>query len=88
MIDVSKPPKQPRWRLIRGLCADGAIYRRANRSGYRGYEGKVRGGLITHKLINIPRSDGTEQAVTQVLITPKGVARLAELFSPQLLMAV
>jgi hypothetical protein len=31
-----------------------------------------------HKITTVERSDGTEKAVEQVLVTPKGLARLAE----------
>jgi len=38
---------------------------------------RIQSGLLEHKLTTIYRDDGTEKTATQVRITPKGLARLA-----------
>jgi phage antirepressor YoqD-like protein len=53
------------------------IYRRAGGKGWIGYQDKIQQGLITHKVTTVSLSDGTERIAEQVLVTPKGVAKLA-----------
>lgn len=38
-------------------------------------------GLLEHKTTLVVTSDGSERSVTQVRVTPKGMAKLAELLS-------
>lgn len=68
---------QPK-RLFEWLKANGWIYRRPGGSGWLGYQTKVQSGLLEHKVTTVERSDGSEKMVEQVLITPKGLARLSE----------
>ena len=53
------------------------IYRRVGGSGWVGYQSRIQVGYLTHKVTTIERSDGTEKAIEQVLVTPKGLAKLA-----------
>lgn len=53
------------------------IYRRSGGKGWIGYQDKIQQGLITHKVTTVSLSDGTERIAEQVLVTPKGVAKLA-----------
>lgn len=72
---------RPKW-LFSFLRSHGWIYRRPN-SGYDiAYQSKLAMGLLEHKTTTIYRSDGTEQISTQVRVTPKGLARLAQEFPP------
>jgi Rha family phage regulatory protein len=68
--------------LFAYLHAHGWIYRRAGGSGYLGYQAKVSSGLLEHKVTTILRADGTEKIVEQVLVTAKGLTKLAALLRP------
>jgi phage anti-repressor protein/phage antirepressor YoqD-like protein len=59
------------------------IYRRAGGKSWLGYQDKVQQGLLEHKVTTVKRDDGTEKVLEQVLITPKGLARLANVFSAE-----
>lgn len=55
------------------------IYKRAGSSAWLAYQDKIQQGVLEHKVTTVSRSDGTEKVVEQVLVTPKGLAKLAEL---------
>jgi hypothetical protein len=44
-----------------------------------GYQTRVQASLLTHKASTVFRLDGSEKIVEQVLVTPEGLTRLAEL---------
>lgn len=54
------------------------IYKRPGGAAWLAYQDKIRSGVLEHKVTTVSRSDGTEKVVEQVLITPKGLAKLAE----------
>lgn len=56
------------------------IYRRAGCAHFVAYQQRLQAGLLMHKVTTLTRSDGTEKVVERVLVTAKGLARLAELF--------
>lgn len=62
----------------------GWIYKRAGGSAYLGYQTRVAAGLLDHKVTTVLRADGSEKVVEQVLVTPKGLAKLATLIKPAL----
>ena len=64
--------------LFDWLKAHHWIYRRAGGKGYIGYQAKITTGLVEHKVTTVTRHDGPDKIVEQVLITPKGLAKLAE----------
>lgn len=68
--------------LFAYLISHGWIYRRPGASGYLGYASKIVTGLLEHKVTTVLRADGTEKVVEQVLVTPKGLTRLATLLPP------
>ncbi len=68
--------------LFTFLQAHGWIYRRNGGSGYLGYQSKVTTGLLEHKVTTVLRSDGSEKIVEQVLVTAKGLTKLAALLRP------
>lgn len=68
--------------LFAYLQAHHWIYRRPGSQGYLGYQAKVTTGLIEHKVTTVLRADGSEKIVEQVLITAKGLTKLAALISP------
>ena len=57
------------------------IYRRAGGTGWVAYQPRLQSGLLEHKVTTVERTDGSEKIVEQVRVTPKGLARLAELLS-------
>lgn len=68
--------------LFKFLRNHGWIYRRPNTSHDVAYQSKLAAGLLEHKTTTVTRSDGSEKTVTQVRVTPKGLARLAEELQP------
>lgn len=54
------------------------IYRRAGSSKHIGYQSRVQAGYLDHKVTTVSRTDGTEKTVEQVLVTTKGLAKLAK----------
>jgi len=57
------------------------IYRRTGGANWLGYQDRIQQGLLEHKVTTVSRSDGSEKVVEQVLVTPKGLTRLAELIA-------
>lgn len=57
------------------------IFRRAGGSPWLAYQHRIQTGLLEHKVTTVERGDGSEKVVEQVLVTPKGLARLGELIT-------
>lgn len=53
------------------------IYRRAGGAGLVGYQSRIQVGYLEHKITTVERTDGTTKQVEQVLVTAKGLAKLA-----------
>lgn len=53
------------------------IYRRAGGSGWLAYQSRMQVGYLEHKVTTVERGDGSEKVVEQVLVTAKGLAKLA-----------
>lgn len=68
---------QPK-RLFAHMQASRWIYRRAGGTGFVGYQDKIQQGLLDHKVTTVERSDGSSKVVEQVLVTPKGLTKLAQ----------
>lgn len=64
--------------LFSRLQAERWIYRRDGNKHWVGYQDKVQQGLMEHKVSSRMLDDGSERIDTQVRVTPKGLARLAE----------
>jgi len=60
------------------------IYTRAGSNMEIAYQDKLAYGFLEHKTTTVTRSDGSEKSVTQVRVTPKGLARLAKELPPQI----
>ncbi len=56
------------------------IYRRHG-SPWIGHEDKIRLGYLEHSHTTVTRADGSEKTTSQVRVTPKGLARLAEMLN-------
>lgn len=66
-------PKQ----LFAWLQSKKWIYRRVGGSGWVGYQGRIQSGLVEHKITPVEHSDGSTRYSEQVLITAKGLAKMA-----------
>ncbi len=69
--------------LFAYLRAKGWIYTRAGSASEVAYQSKLQAGYLEHKCTTVNRSDGSERTVTQVRVTAKGLAKLAEEYGKQ-----
>jgi phage antirepressor YoqD-like protein len=69
---------QPK-RLTEFLSAEKWIYKRAGGKSWLAYQDKIQQGLLVHKTVVIIKPDGGERVCDQVLVTAKGLAKLAQL---------
>lgn len=60
------------------LVANGWIYKRPGTKEWSAYQPKLGSLLLRHKTATILHEDGHDRIRTQVRVTPKGLARLAE----------
>lgn len=72
--DLQMRPKD----LFHWLQANQWIYRRAGGMNWLAYQSRIQQGVLMHKVTTVERSDGTVKTVEQVLVTPKGLVRIAE----------
>lgn len=63
------------------LTANGWIYKRAGSSNWLGYSDKEKSGYVDHKYYEATRPDGTTKPTARVVITPKGLQKLAKVFA-------
>lgn len=84
ITDAAKTLQVQPHDLFRHLRVNGWIYRRAGGAADIAYQSKIISGLLEHKTTTVQRTDGSEKTASQVRITPKGLARLAEELTPKL----
>lgn len=73
-------PKQ----LFDWLFENHWIYRREGRNRrWMAHQDKLRMGLLRHKITIVPGRDGEDRSVAQVMVTRKGLARIAELLEQE-----
>jgi Rha family phage regulatory protein len=81
LTDAAKALGQQPRAFIRWLFAQKRIYKRIYKrpgsSRWVAYQASLQAGYFEHKVHVITKDDGTEKAVDQVMVTPKGVAWLA-----------
>lgn len=65
------------------LNANNCIYRRAGGKSWLTYQSKIQSGLLEHRVTVVTRGDGSEKTVEQVLVTPKGLAKLSQSLNQQ-----
>lgn len=70
--------------FIRWLAAKTWIYRRGDSGAWTAYQPRLDQGLLVHRVRVIERSDGTPRMVDQVMVTPKGLAKLSALLQQEL----
>lgn len=82
ITDAAKALRMPPKALFTWLTQNGWIYRRTGGSHWIGYQGRVQAGFLDHKVTRLDRGPyEPAKFVEQVLITPKGIAKLAELLA-------
>ncbi|MDC9588357.1 phage antirepressor KilAC domain-containing protein [Xenorhabdus sp. XENO-10] len=67
--------------LFDTLSSNKWIYRRLGKKNWVGYQDKIQQGLLEHKLTTVTKDDGTEKVCEQVLLTAKGISKLAKMLS-------
>jgi len=75
--EAAKTLKVAPGELIDRLSREHWIYRTTGtRAAWQGYQAKVDAGLLTHRAVRRHQPDGPDKIFSQVMITPKGLARL------------
>ena len=80
LMDTAKTLQIRPKDLIAWMKAHLWIFMRLGTSHWVGRAEKLNAGFLEHKVTTIHRTDGTERITTQVRVTPKGLAKLAEAF--------
>lgn len=80
ITDAAKALQVGPKRLFAWLSERKWIYRRAGGKGWLGYQCRIQQGVIEHK-VTTQIVGGEERLFERVLVTPKGLARLAEALS-------
>lgn len=68
--------------LFNYLTQHGWIYKRPGSAAYFGYQPRTIAGDLEHKVITVLYANGSERVMEQVLITAKGLTKLAILMKP------
>lgn len=82
ITDAAKTLQVQPKALFQFLDAHHWTYTRQGDNTRIAYQAKLQAGLMEHKTTVVTRSDGSEKTTTQVRVTPKGLARLAQEFPP------
>lgn len=77
LTDAAKALSQPPRAFTRWLFAEGYIYKRPGSAKWVAYQTHLQSGLFEHKVHIVVKDDGSEKAVDQVMVTPKGLAKFA-----------
>lgn len=83
MTDSAKVLGVPPRRLVAWMEANKWIYRRADAGSLVAFGAKLEAKLLEHKGTTIQRRGAPDKWVQQVMVTPKGLARLGELKAGQ-----
>ena len=83
LMDTAKTLQVRPKDLIAYMKAHLWIFMRLGTSHWVGRAEKLNASYLEHKITKIHRTDGTERITTQVRVTPKGLAKLAEAFPVQ-----
>jgi phage regulator Rha-like protein len=79
--DAAKLLDMPINELFDWLRANRWIFRRTGSKRDVAYADKLSAGLLKHRYYPVPQPDGTEALKARALLTRKGIARLAHIFS-------
>lgn len=77
ITNAAKSLQQKPTVLFKWLQERRWIYRRPGGSGWIAYQDRIQAGHLEHKVTTVERGDGSQKVVEQVLVTAKGLARLA-----------
>ncbi|MGL9724890.1 phage antirepressor KilAC domain-containing protein [Sodalis sp. (in: enterobacteria)] len=66
--------------LFAFLRERGWIYRRVGGKNWMAYQNRIQSGYLEHKISVVPCNDGTDKIREQVIVTPKGLAKLSQTF--------
>lgn len=80
ITDAAKSLQLQPKRLFAWMQVHQWIYRRAGGNHWVAYQHRIQTGHLEHKVTTVERSDGSAKTVEQVLVTAKGLAKLAEQF--------
>ena len=80
ITDAAKSLQLQPKKLFSWMHENKWLYGRGGASQNIAYQNRIHQGYLEHKITIVMRSDGTEKTVTQVRVTPKGLARLAKEF--------
>ena len=83
LTDAAKAMQMTPRHFTAWLQKLGWIHRRPMGTGWLGYQAKIASGVLEHKVTTGEKTNGTEWASTQVRVTAKGMAKLAELASAE-----
>lgn len=87
LTESAKHLQVPPKKFNQFLFAHGWIYRRTGGKSWVAYQDKLKSGYLEHKVHTVHQYDGTESLYPQVLITAKGLAKLAQMLEmPQQLL--
>lgn len=77
ITDAAKHLQMAPKKLFSWLSANDWIYRRPGAAHWVAYQPRLKAGVLDHKITLVTRGDGSEKVTEQVLVTAKGLARLA-----------
>ena len=83
LTDTAKTLDIPPKRFYQAMQERRWVYRRPGGGNLVAYQDKIQRGYLTHRIYRQESPDGTEKVREQVLVTPKGLTRLNELFPKQ-----
>ncbi len=83
VTNAAKALKVPPRKLFVWLSAERWIYKRAGSAAWTAYQDRIQSGLLQHKTTTVERGDGSDKVVDQVLVTAKGLAKLAKAFGAE-----
>lgn len=81
ITETAKMLKHPPKKLFSTLSQHRWIYRRAGSKNWLAYQDKIQSGYLEHEPHIYTKRDGTEGVRDAVKVTPKGLAKLAEIMS-------
>ena len=70
----------PPQRFIKELNRLEWIYKRPGSTNWLGYQDKINAGYLDHKFYQYTKDDGSEGSKPQVLVLPKGMAKLTKIY--------
>ena len=74
--DAAKAMQMPPRKLFTWMDKNGWIFRRGNK--WVAYQNKIHSGCLTHRVTLVELKNGATKEVDQVMVTPKGQTKLAE----------